>query len=431
MDYDTNVSQDNVVFYGKEKRIYCFISKKKLELYPKSVFYRRWKESTKQGLTDRIGIDYSDRNFDMIIDYMKGKHLNIDMISNEYLKDLKCDFEHLGVIVPRYLDDRIQKTSWNDGVKGIYNYCTYLMKCNEKTKSNLDSVVTGVTHVTTVVSENQKDIQIIKKENEEVKEMSKDILKYIKDLKEENELLKKTNASIVSEMNSLKNENEEIKEMIEKICVSITSLVDQSRTSATTTVSLVPIGLESSTILKNNEEYILAFKNWLGDKKTWKLLFRASDHNYSKDEFHKYCDDQGETILIIKHIGHNNHINIFGGYTMTSWESQSSLFGSGRPALNDFVYTLSNEHNIPPTQYKTTGEGWGICCYFGFGPVFGSGIDIYIGDECHDTDSSYTKASSFKWVNTPQKNSLFVNTEGPNEGNNFIVDEYEVWGIDQ
>ena len=40
------------------------------------------------------------------------------------------------------------------------------------------------------------------------------------------------------------------------------------------------------------------------------LLFRASEHSYSKQSFHELCDNQGPTITIIQ----SEYGNIFGGY---------------------------------------------------------------------------------------------------------------------
>ncbi|KAK8800701.1 hypothetical protein WA158_000026 [Blastocystis sp. Blastoise] len=164
---------------------------------------------------------------------------------------------------------------------------------------------------------------------------------------------------------------------------------------------------------------------WLGKEKRWKLLFTASKHEYKASQFHKYCDYKGETVTIIKHKGNYNHINIFGGYTDQNWDSNSG----NKPASKEFLFTLSNEHGIPPTHYLHNGNGSGILCSSLWGPVFGSGFDISLVDKC-DTDNvyTYTNASSFTWINTPQRSSLFVNTAGPNEYNYFKVEDYEVWG---
>ncbi|KAK8809613.1 hypothetical protein WA158_000556 [Blastocystis sp. Blastoise] len=209
------------------------------------------------------------------------------------------------------------------------------------------------------------------------------------------------------------------KELLEKEMVELFG--DKGREEAEE--AIMSRWYKQSTII--DKELTKPFMNWLGKEKVWKLLFRASEHNYSKNEFHKYCDDKGETVTIIKHIGHNNHINIFGGYTDQSWDS----LNSDKPASKEFLFTLSNEHNIPPTHYIHNGNGRGIYCSSSCGPVFGGGCDILINDNCHTTNNnSYTNSESFTTVNTPQKHSLFVNTANANSYNFFTVENYEVWG---
>ncbi|KAK8797553.1 hypothetical protein WA158_005899 [Blastocystis sp. Blastoise] len=166
--------------------------------------------------------------------------------------------------------------------------------------------------------------------------------------------------------------------------------------------------------------------NWLGKEKKWKLLFRASEHNYLTSEFHKYCDNKGETVTIIKHIGKNNHINIFGGYTDQNWDCSDH----NKPYSKEFLFTLSNEHGIPPTKYDyvNNDKRYAILCSSSSGPTFGLGCDIYISDECHSNTNSSCKASRYSELNTPQKSSLFVNTNNDNSQYYFRVEDYEVWG---
>ena len=73
-----------------------------------------------------------------------------------------------------------------------------------------------------------------------------------------------------------------------------------------------------------------------------------------------------------------------------------------------------------------------IKCNPRYGPIFGYGCDIGIRDNCNknggwtcygDSDSSYE-------CNNSLKQSLFVNTAGPNEQNDFSVLDYEVFSID-
>ncbi|KAK8798696.1 hypothetical protein WA158_007780 [Blastocystis sp. Blastoise] len=181
---------------------------------------------------------------------------------------------------------------------------------------------------------------------------------------------------------------------------------------------------KESTII--NRELEKPLVNWLGNEKKWKLLFRASEHSFSLEEFHEYCDNEGETVTLIKHLGHRKHENIFGGYTDQSWDCSYS----DTTYSKEFIFTLSNEHAIPPTKYDYVSEDKSRAVYHssGHGPTFGTFGDIEISDGSKERGRSCCKAKYYSEVNTPQKSSLFVNTDGPDDLNWFIPADYEVWG---
>ena len=81
-----------------------------------------------------------------------------------------------------------------------------------------------------------------------------------------------------------------------------------------------PLIMGQSTILDDNE-YDKTLKKWIGNEYDWKLLYRASEHEYTAESFHKCCDDKGPTVVIIKSTGGW----IFGGYTTQSWSGDSML----------------------------------------------------------------------------------------------------------
>ncbi len=66
-----------------------------------------------------------------------------------------------------------------------------------------------------------------------------------------------------------------------------------------------------------NYKYNSKLREWAGDYK-WKLIYRASEHDYTAKSFHEYCDDKGPTLIIIKSSGGW----IFGGYTTQSWSGE-------------------------------------------------------------------------------------------------------------
>ena len=64
-----------------------------------------------------------------------------------------------------------------------------------------------------------------------------------------------------------------------------------------------------------SQQYDDILREWCGNYYKWKLLYRASEHGYTSESFHEYCDDKKPTLVIIKSSGGW----IFGGYTTQSW----------------------------------------------------------------------------------------------------------------
>ncbi len=65
-----------------------------------------------------------------------------------------------------------------------------------------------------------------------------------------------------------------------------------------------------------SEQYDDKLLEWLGNDYNWKLLYQSSEHGYTAESFHKYCDNvKCPTLIVIKSSGGW----IFGGYTTKSW----------------------------------------------------------------------------------------------------------------
>ena len=103
-----------------------------------------------------------------------------------------------------------------------------------------------------------------------------------------------------------------------------------------------------------------------------KLLFRASEHDYKCKQFHNLCDNQGPTITII----HNEHDHIYGGYTSKSWISANDKKVQDP---HTFLFMIRpNVESIMPRNRTAP-----IWMYSGYGPIFGSGADVWIMDNCN------------------------------------------------
>ncbi len=64
-----------------------------------------------------------------------------------------------------------------------------------------------------------------------------------------------------------------------------------------------------------NKQYDDILREWLGSDYKWRLIYRASEHGYTAESFHKCCDNKGPTLIVIKSTGGW----IFGGYATLSW----------------------------------------------------------------------------------------------------------------
>ena len=93
---------------------------------------------------------------------------------------------------------------------------------------------------------------------------------------------------------------------------------------------------------------------------------------------------------------------------------------------------MRNPYGVEPSQYmKRKKSDCAIKCAPGCGPSFGDDwhLDIYISDRSNtNTVSSIDNDGTHGYECDPEyKSSLFVNSAGPNEGNEFSVLDYEVY----
>ena len=92
---------------------------------------------------------------------------------------------------------------------------------------------------------------------------------------------------------------------------------------------------------------------------------------------------------------------------------------------------MKNHHGREPSKFmKKKDSNRAIYCDPYYGPMFGSGEDIGIDDNCNRDKGGWTNfgnSNSSYECSSPLKSSLFVNTAGPDECNYFIVSDYEVF----
>jgi hypothetical protein len=69
-------------------------------------------------------------------------------------------------------------------------------------------------------------------------------------------------------------------------------------------------GLYGSEILNQQQNYTVQLETWLGDVKSWKLCYRATENGWASSTFHSLCDSKKPTVTIIR-----SRSYIFGTYS--------------------------------------------------------------------------------------------------------------------
>ena len=191
--------------------------------------------------------------------------------------------------------------------------------------------------------------------------------------------------------------------------------------------------------IKQDMEFFHILSSKLPSIHGFRLLYRASDNEYSHKKFHELCDDQGPTICIIK----SNWNNIFGGYTSKSWRRPETT-SNWVTDKNAFLFLIkSNDESIQSEcpmiikMKRKTGR-YAICCKSDHGPLFGSGHEICIRGDCNakvdrkrkDYNYSYPlNKSSYECDVTDNISGSPIQTLSMSKSYLFQVIDYEVFNV--
>ena len=149
------------------------------------------------------------------------------------------------------------------------------------------------------------------------------------------------------------------------------------------------------------------------------LIFRGSRDGMTGTNFHKKCENEGETITLIK----NEKGNIFGGYASIPWTSDNSYHS----APNSFLFTLTNIHGTQATKFPSKNDQREMYHRPSYGPEFGYGRDLGIYPDF---------AKNGGWSNFPDsyqdiigKGKSIFTGDLNNNNNNFKIKEIEIFKI--
>ena len=169
-----------------------------------------------------------------------------------------------------------------------------------------------------------------------------------------------------------------------------------------------------SSILHTNIKKQETIINWIREKTNknfirFEKIFIMNKNGSSSKDFHKYCDNNGPTLTLIKPI--NN--KIFGGFTPLNWD----ISGVDKIDENNqtFIFSLNSMKKYDMINKDKSA----ICCNREYGPSFGA------SDFCILSNMKKGETYANEVTNFLSNNNLEL-TGG--EGNNeyFDVDNFEV-----
>ena len=130
--------------------------------------------------------------------------------------------------------------------------------------------------------------------------------------------------------------------------------------------------LKNSLILNKNDEE--AIRDWINPNKNlkFKLLFRMSRDGSNCSDFHRFCDDKGETLLLFK-----TDTNCrFGAYTPLKWVTPPPNQEINDPSDNlTFLFSLNKMKKFTKIPGKNPQTARSQKDY---GPLLGDGTDLGI-----------------------------------------------------
>ena len=275
-----------------------------------------------------------------------------------------------------------------DSIDEVYTQLKIeLDKNNTNIKENNDNLIINIpiNHIKI------EDISFtLNKKIKSEKEQFEDLKEEVSILKNENKLFKTSIQNLENKIINLEKENKMLFEKIKKLENIIEEKI-KNNNSIVEEKKLDNI-LINTVILKNEYKKQNTLINWI-KQKTGKninkfiLLFRKSKNgNYSSD-FHKFCDNKGPTLSLIKI---KNDI-IIGGFTPLNWKNDKNGKEVYDNSNQTFIFSLKSMKKYDLIEPNKNAA---IYNYSEYGPNFRIG-NIRLDTNLNKGDSYSTPLCSF------------------------------------
>jgi hypothetical protein len=176
------------------------------------------------------------------------------------------------------------------------------------------------------------------------------------------------------------------------------------------------------TKLITSNQRIYQMNMWVKNTdKPWSLLYQASQDGFDSKTFHAKCTLKACCLVIIQ----SSNGYIFGG-----WTAGASFQTSGYSYHNEcFMFSLVNRTGLPIYLPQTDRNRNSLYSTIGSGPIFGSGPDLSICNNCNLVTSSTAKVGGSYFLNqeyapnSTQSKSFLAGSQM------FTVKEIEVYQL--
>lgn len=147
------------------------------------------------------------------------------------------------------------------------------------------------------------------------------------------------------------------------------------------------------------------------------LLYRASRDGWAAGDFHRLCDNQGSTVVVLT----SDEGCIFGGYAEQPWMSRNS-YVHDRYA---FLFSIKNPTGLPPVKIELQrGAESALYDSTNHGPIFGGGHDLCVVSGANlSTGSSSGLGYTYRLPIGGQTSTFFTGAQ------HFRLKEFEVYKV--
>ena len=105
----------------------------------------------------------------------------------------------------------------------------------------------------------------------------------------------------------------------------------------------------------------VTISSWIGKSCAWNLIHRSSVDGFGAADFHRNCDNQGETLGVIQ----STDGWLFGWWTPCAWTS----VGDYKSESRTIIFTLTNPAGVP-AKFANNGS-YSVYDHGSYGPTFG------------------------------------------------------------